>query len=112
MHQSICRAYFIFYILLAPGLLCLIEPLSAEEPETIVRDILERTEQTGVKIGMTKEEVIEILGEEFSEEKISEEIIGENVYTWQKNSTDKLTVTFSSGKVRAVSHYLRNTGNK
>ncbi len=84
-------------------------PLYSEEKnsELIVQDALEKTEKTGIKIGMTQDEVINLLGKDYSQEKINADLGNEKVYTWRQNDTYRISVTFSGDKVKALSHITK-----
>lgn len=86
-----------------------ISPAAAEEApkssQEIAREALEASERTGIKVGMTQQEVFERLGQNFVEEtlKVPSE---ERVFTWHRDDRTTVTVTISDGKVKGVSHLL------
>lgn len=74
--------------------------------EEVVKEVEQVVEQTGVKVGMTKEKVMQLLGDKYTEVKVSKLADDEKVLIWQRDKDNSVTVTFIGDKVKAVAHSM------
>lgn len=83
------------------------DPLKTKE-EQILKQVEETKEKIGVKVGMSKEQVMKLMGDKFTEEKVNGLEADGKVYTWKLPEEDYVTVTFDGEKVKAVSHRMHS----
>ena len=92
-----CLLFLLFYSL---GVFA--DDSDYQPPVDMLKKAEKKTEESGIKVGMSKDQVLKILGDKFVEIKNPNSEQKEKIYTWMRSERDFITVTFDDQKVIGV----------